>query len=90
MIVYVVDVLQDYNDHISELANKLVSIMDGVFDLSLSKVSVVSLTSTKRPNLLQKPCIVQTFQTACTFTCSRMYPSARSIHILYMYSISAY
>ena len=29
---------QDYNDHINELANKLVSIMDSMFDISLSKV----------------------------------------------------
>ena len=61
MIVYV-DVLQDYNDHISELANKLVSIMDGVFDLSLSKVSVVSLTSTKRPNLLGNHILCRRFE----------------------------
>ena len=31
-------VLQDYTDHVAEIGNKLVSIMDGMLDMTLAKV----------------------------------------------------
>ena len=32
--------LQDYGDHIAEITNKLVAIMDGMLDSNLKKVSL--------------------------------------------------